>query len=162
MTELWDDPFWLRRLPIKMPKSPFQIAQLELGVREVPGSGDNPRIVEYLESTSLGQPENQNDETSWCAAFVSWCLEQAGIKSTRSAWSRSYLEWGREPGPNDEWRGCVVILERGEYFGHVGFLDDWDDDRVRLLGGNQGDAVSYAWFPVERVLGYRVPKDGAA
>jgi hypothetical protein len=41
----------------------------------------------------------------------------------------------------------------------VGFLEDWDDGRVKLLGGNQGDAVSEAWFPMERVLGYRVPKN---
>ena len=50
-----------------------------------------------------------------------------------------------------------MILERGENAGHVGFLDDWNDDEVRLLGGNQGDKVGYGWFQVERVLGYRVP-----
>ena len=34
---------------------------------------------------------------------------------------------------------------------------DWEDNRVRLLGGNQGNAVSKAWFPLSRVPGYRVP-----
>lgn len=139
----------------------FKIAEHELGVAEVPGAGDNPRIVEYLESTSLGSPENENDETPWCSAFVNWCMEQAGIEGTRSAWARSWLNWGREPESDveAEWKGCVVILERGANFGHVGFLDDWDDYRVKLLGGNQADRVSYAWFPVERVLGYRVPEE---
>jgi len=50
-----------------------------------------------------------------------------------------------------------VVLARGPNSGHVGFLEDWDDDRVKLLGGNQGNAVSYVWFPMSRILGYRVP-----
>jgi uncharacterized protein (TIGR02594 family) len=141
-----------------MNKHPWmEIARHEQGVAEVPGSGDNPRIVEYLESTTLGAPENQNDETPWCSAFVNWCIEQAGLEGTRSAWARSWLEWGREPVTEDEWTGCVVILERGANSGHVGFLNDWDDGRVELLGGNQGDRVCLAWFPNERVLGFRVP-----
>lgn len=140
----------------------LKIAQKEKGVKEVPGSGDNPRIVEYLKATTLPAPDNRNDETSWCAAFVTWCLEQAKVKSTKSAWARSYLKWGRELKEEDsieEWLGCVCVLERGPTYGHVGFLVDWDDDRVKLLGGNQGDAVSEAWFPNERILAFRVPKE---
>lgn len=137
----------------------FKIAECELGVREVPGGGDNPRIVEYLESTNIGQPDNQNDETPWCSAFANWCMEQAGIKGTRSAWARSWLDWGREPTDEEFDKGVIVILERGTNSGHVGFLDDWNGEQVRLLGGNQSDAVGYAWFPMERVLGWRVPKE---
>lgn len=139
----------------------IKIAKQELGIHEVPGPGDNPRVVEYLKSTTLPAPDNHNDETSWCSAFVNWCVEQAGVKGTNSAWARSWLKWGRElkeEDSMDEWTGCICVLERGPNFGHVGFLMDWDDDRVKLLGGNQGDAVSYAWFPNERVLGFRVPK----
>ena len=133
------------------------IAQKELGVKEVPGPGDNPRIVEYLKSTSLGSPDNKNDETPWCSAFVNWCVEQARFKGTNSAWARSWLKWGREQDIGDSWLGCICVLERGLDFGHVGFLVAYDDDRVKLLGGNQGDAVTEAWFPMERVLAYRVP-----
>jgi uncharacterized protein (TIGR02594 family) len=147
-------------MKIKMKEYPwFKIAECELGVREVPGGGDNPRIVEYLESTNIGQPDNQNDETPWCSAFANWCMEQAGIKGTRSAWARSWLDWGREPTDEEFDKGVIVILERGTNSGHVGFLDDWNGEQVRLLGGNQSDAVGYAWFPMERVLGWRVPKE---
>jgi len=160
---LWDEPEWIkntRRMKIKMKEYPwFKIAECELGVREVPGGGDNPRIVEYLESTNIGQPDNQNDETPWCSAFANWCMEQAGIKGTRSAWARSWLDWGREPTDEEFDKGVIVILERGTNSGHVGFLDDWNGEQVRLLGGNQSDAVGYAWFPMERVLGWRVPKE---
>lgn len=135
----------------------MEIAYHELGVAEVPGPGDNPRVVEYLQSTTLGAPDNENDETPWCSAFVNWCITQAGLQGTDSAWARSWLEWGREPESPDEWKGCICVLSRGTNSGHVGFLVDWDDEQVKLLGGNQSDAVSEAWFPVERVLGYRVP-----
>ena len=75
----------------------LEIAEREQGVAEVPGAGDNPRVVDYLMSTTLGSLENQNDETPWCSAFVNWCMEQAGIKGTNSAWARSWLDWGKEP-----------------------------------------------------------------
>lgn len=42
----------------------FSIAYAEIGVREVLGSGDNPRVVEYLRSTTLEAPYNSNDETA--------------------------------------------------------------------------------------------------
>ena len=134
----------------------LEIARHEKGVHEVPGPGDNPRIVEYLKSTSLGKPDNQNDETAWCSAFLNWCMEQAGLEGTNSAWARSWLDWGREVREDEDFIGSVCVLERGVNFGHVGFLMDFDEDRVQLLGGNQGDAVSLAWFPMDRVLGYRV------
>jgi uncharacterized protein (TIGR02594 family) len=133
------------------------IAEREIGVKEVPGPGDNPRIVEYLKSTLMGKPDNENDETPWCSAFLNWCIEQAGLAGTNSAWARSWLNWGREQDYRDEWKGCICVLSRGPYFGHVGFLVAYDANRVKLLGGNQGNAVGHAWFPMERVLAYRVP-----
>lgn len=77
------DPAWLR------------IAVAERGVKEKPGAADNPRIVEYLKSTNLGSPQNKNDETAWCSAFVNWCVEQAGFDGTDSALARHWLKWAR-------------------------------------------------------------------
>jgi uncharacterized protein (TIGR02594 family) len=135
----------------------MEIAESKLGEHEIPGPEANEFIVECLESTTLGAPENQTDETPWCSAFVNRVVQLGGYDGTNSAWARSWLEWGREPESEDEWPGCVCILERGPTSGHVGFLVDWDANRVKLLGGNQGNAVSEAWFPMSRVLGYRVP-----
>lgn len=141
-----------------MSKIPWlKIARSKLGIHEKPGPAANAFIVECLKSTSLGAPENQSDETPWCSAFANRIMQLAGYDGTNSAWARSWLDWGREPESEDEWTGAVCVLERGPNSGHVGFLMEWDDDRVKILGGNQGDAVSEAWFPMERVLGYRVP-----
>jgi uncharacterized protein (TIGR02594 family) len=133
------------------------IARSKLGIHEIPGSKANDFIVECLESTTLGDPDRQADETPWCSAFANRVMQLAGYDGTGSAWARSWLDWGREPTDEEFGEGVVVVMARGENSGHVGFLEDWDDDRVKLLGGNQGNAVSYAWFPMSRVLGYRVP-----
>jgi len=127
----------------------------ELGVREIVGSGDNPRIVAYHQETTL---KATYDEVAWCSAFACWVMERAGIKSTRSAAARSWAAWGKPPETIQY--GSIVVLSRGDSTtrGHVGFLIDRDEKgRLWLLGGNQGDAVSIATFPIHRVLVYRWP-----
>lgn len=130
------------------------IALAEVGVKEFPGDGDNPRIVEYLQSTSLEAPSATQDETPWCSAFANWCVERSGYEGTDSAWARSWLTWGRAA--RRPRRGCIVVLSR-DRGGHVGFWVGETGTQVRLLGGNQGDEVRVSGYPKKRVLGYRVP-----
>jgi uncharacterized protein (TIGR02594 family) len=131
----------------------LDIAYKESGVSETPGESHTLRILEYHKITTLGA---KTDETPWCASFVGWCLEQAGITSTRSAAARSYLSWGYELKIPKE--GCIVILERGKApQGHVGFYVGSDDVSVCLLGGNQANQVSEQLHNRKRVLGYRWP-----
>ena len=131
----------------------FLIASAELGVREVRG-GENDRIIEYHQATTLRATE---DEVPWCSAFMCWVMGQAGVASTRSAMARSWLAWGRECRPV---LGAVVVLRRTDNprNGHVGLLvGQGRDGRPWLLGGNQSDAVSIAPFRGEDVLGFRWP-----
>ena len=135
----------------------LEIARQEIGVEEVPGPGDNPRIVEYLQTTTLGIPDNENDETPWCSAFTNFCVTQAGFEGTNSAWARSWLNWGKGADWNNLIPGSIVVLSRGTSSGHVGFFVDASEDSIKLLGGNQGDKVCEAWFLQDRVIGIRVP-----
>ncbi len=130
-------------------------------IKEVEGSGDNPRIVEYLQSTDLGGAAARNDETPWCSAFVNWCVEQSGNKGTDSAWARSWLEWGKEL--NVPIKGCIVVFKRppSPSSGHVAFFVSQTDTHIKTLGGNQGNSVSIAEYSLDRVISYRIPKDFA-
>lgn len=134
----------------------FEIAKGELGVQEIVGGEDNPRIIEYAACTSL---HASDDETPWCSAFVNWCMKQAGIKGTGLANARSWLDWGT-PIP-DPVEGCVVILKRGTPpSGHVCFFVSYmGNGWIKCLGGNQGDPgqVKYSNFKMADVLGYRMP-----
>lgn len=125
----------------------------EYGISEIAGIKNNPRIIEYHSKTSL---EAKDDETSWCASFLTWCLENSGYKSTKSAWARSYLKYGiklDQPIP-----GCIVIYDRGNGFGHVHFYLYSKGDNHYGVGGNQSDEVNVSAYGKSRVLGYRWPE----
>lgn len=140
------------------------IARAEIGVKEIPGPGDHPRIVEYHATTSLRATD---DEVPWCSSFVSWCLKQAGIVGTNSAEAISWAKWGSACAPQ---LGAITVIRHkrrpdsttGSASGnHVGFLVGADLAHVRLLGGNQADMVKESSFPLDRfeVLAYRWPTE---
>lgn len=143
----------------------LEIAEAEIGVHEVKG-GENPRILEYHAATSLGAKE---DEVPWCAAFVGWCLKQAGLPSTDSAAAISYATYGvklKEPR-----EGCIVVIRQrkkgtdqatGSSSGnHVAFFEAIVDNRISLLGGNQSDSVKSSTFGLAsyEVVAYRWPAE---
>lgn len=135
-------------------KSWMAVALHELGQKEVEGVGHNPRVLEYLRSTDLDRTMAGSDETPWCSAFVNWCFEMTGYAGTNSAAARSWLGWGQTVQLPS--RGAVTILSR-DGGGHVGFFVSSTVERVKLLGGNQGNQVCVADYDRKRVLGYRVP-----
>jgi hypothetical protein len=81
------------------------VAAGEGGVGSLPGRENNLRVLEYLRSTdNLGALATSRDETSWCSAFVNWCLKRAGHEGTGSALALSWLRWGGRHAK----RGCIV------------------------------------------------------
>lgn len=132
------------------------IALAELGVAEVPGEKNNPRVLEYHGTTSL---KATADFVPWCSAFVCWVMECSKIDSTRSASARSWAGWGQTLAKPK--LGAIAVLERGNqsWQGHVGFVIDTDATKVYVLGGNQGDRVSVAAFQKSTVISYRWPTD---
>lgn len=133
----------------------MEIARAEIGVKEMAGGQDNPRIVEYHQHTSL---HAKDDETPWCAAFVNWVMDQAGLGTTHRANARSFLSL---PNRCELKPGAIAILKRGNNpaQGHVGFVVDvrLEDRSFLLLGGNQGNAVSIQEFPIDRLIECRWP-----
>lgn len=154
----WAAHKYLMPVVVHSPASRFAwvaIATGEIGTREATGSGDNPRVVEYLRSTNLDAPMASQDETPWCSAFVNWCVERSGSAGTDSAAARSWLKWG--VATNAPETGCVTVFERGVTSGHVAFFVSRTAAKIKVLGGNQGDAVCVAEYPATRLLGYRLP-----
>ncbi len=135
------------------------IARAEICTREArAGQPSNARIVQYHQITTL---RAASDRTPWCAAFVSWVLEQAGIRSTRSARAKSYLDWGHAlEAPRV---GAITVFHRGSGAptargpGHVGFLVEERENDVLLLGGNQGNHVNIRSYSKSRLMAYRWP-----
>jgi len=154
----WAAAKYLQPVPASPKKSKypwFDIARGELGVQELAGQGSNPRVVEYLRSTTLEDGAASTDETPWCSAFANWCVERAGHAGSDSAWARSWLTWGKSTRTPSA--GCIVVLKRLVDSGHVGFFVSRNDTHVRLIGGNQSNRVCEQDFPLANLLDYRVP-----
>lgn len=130
----------------------LQIAKNETGVCEI-NNGENPRILEYFMATKFHATE---DETPWCAAFVCWCLEQAGVESNKSAWAKSYLNWGEDC--HEPRLGAICVFARGREGGHVGFYVGEEKEFIHILGGNQSDGVCEKAIPKRNLIGMRWPK----
>lgn len=141
----------------------FDLAQRFVGVREVPGTTDNPQILAMLK---LDGEWPEHDEVPWCSAFVNYIAWLLRLPRSKSLRARSWLNVGT---PVWNYRSAkpgfdVVILSRGDDApgpdvidapGHVGWYADGCTGRVTLLGGNQGDTVSLARYEESRVLGVR-------
>jgi uncharacterized protein (TIGR02594 family) len=129
----------------------YDIAYKEKGVSEIVGAKDNPRIVEYHKATTL-PPGYLHDEVPWCASFVSWCLEQAGLKSTNDASAISYAKYGTKL--DVPTKGCICVFSR-EGGNHVAFFDHQIGNDIYVLGGNQSNMVCIKAEPKSRLLGFR-------
>jgi uncharacterized protein (TIGR02594 family) len=121
----------------------------EYATSEVPGAGNNPRIVEYHQTTSLRASQ---DSVAWCSSFVCWVAKQVGLKThPANAWAESWLNWGAKvkwPVP-----GSIVVFKN-----HVGLVVKATGSLVYTLGGNQSDAVNIKAYPIGSVLSYRVAR----
>jgi uncharacterized protein (TIGR02594 family) len=134
----------------------FMEAVSQLGQKEIEGPEDNPTIVNFAKESGFEWVDD--DETPWCSIFMNWCALKADLERSGKVNARSWLLVGdktENPEPGD-----VVVLWRGSvdsWQGHVGILFGFSKDtkRVYILGGNQGNQVSIAGFPIDQVLGYR-------
>lgn len=137
-------------------------ARGEIGVKEKQGAQHEAQILRYWDLGKVPLDVN-DDETPWCAAFACAAIESAGYRSPRTARARGF-----KPDDRcfiaDNVIGAIVVLssDRGAASGHVGFLEAVSPGRVHLLGGNQGNQVCIASFPVDRVVNVLWPAGAPA
>lgn len=139
-----DDPPWLAK------------ARELVGLKEIVGSSHESKVVAFF--AEAGHPGVKDDETAWCAAFANAMLKRAGYTGTGLLNARSFLNWG-EPLSKPR-HGCIAVFKRGNsaWQGHVAFYVGETPTHVRILGGNQSNAVSITTNPKTGLLGYRWPK----
>ncbi len=146
----------------------FKWALHELGIREVPGRGSNPRIIEYRRIAKI-EIAGDDSDVPWCAIFANAALEANGIAGTRSAAARSFAHSDAMVPLAGPALGALAVFWRGGPaggLGHVGFYRGETASHVYTLGGNEGDAVSIVplakWAPHFGLVGYFWPKRGPA
>lgn len=141
------------------------IALQEIGVSEIAGKNNNPRIIEYQHSVD-NLDYYSDSEVPWCSCFANWCIQKAVAsdgghgKGTRNPMARSWLKWGRKV--DSPKYGDIVVFWRGVdgISGHVGFVLEDHGAYLKIVSGNDGDQVKVGIYTKVRVLGYRRSLDG--
>ena len=107
------------------------------------------------------------ERQEWCACFVSWCADQAGLIQKEAvpkfsvctdgvAWFQAKGKWqsgGSVPTP-----GTIIFFD-WDHDGasdHVGIVESCDETTVHTIEGNSGDAVKQNNYTVnsQSILGY--------
>lgn len=138
-----DAPVWLSE------------ARRWMGMREIAGASSNPRILAWGRAAERWYVD---DDIPWCGAFVFAQFAAALPDETLPAHPLYARNWARfgvplaAPAP-----GAVLVFERGPKAGHVGFYVGEDRTRLRVLGGNQSNAVSETWIAKSRLIATRWP-----
>lgn len=142
---------------------PYQYATADMGLAEIQGEVDEPRIVQMF--ADAGHSWVQDDETAWCAAAMCSWLKRAGLPHTGKLNARSYLDYGTPVSLDDAKTGDIVVFWRGSkdsWQGHVGFFVRRAGASIIVRGGNQSNMVKDSRYPVDRLLGVRRHADVSA
>lgn len=133
----------------------FQRALQDLGTKEIPGPSNNPKIIKFLQSLDASIKE---EETSWCSAAANYWANDLGLPRSKSLAARSWLTVGTKTDTPSIESNSIVVLWRvspQSWQGHVGVYVHHNKESVWILGGNQGDKVSIAEFPISQLLEFR-------
>ena len=136
------------------------------GIVEIPGKKNNVDIMYMAKAMGAWYP---NDETAWCGLYIAYCLWLAGVKMKdmpgNILGARQWKDFGDAVDVGQETEGDILVFWRGKKngsYGHVGFYAGETKTAYRVLGGNQGNTVSYVWIAKERLLAIRRPKGSKA
>lgn len=126
-----------------------------LGTLEVPGSGNNPLIMEWAKETGLSKMYS-GDDVPWCGLFAAVVVKRSGREPIDKAlWARNWAKWGVRV--TSAKLGDVLVFQRGTA-GHVGFYVAEDYECYHVLGGNQSDKVNIARIEKKRCIAIRRPE----
>lgn len=115
------------------------VARQYLGLKEVPGPGNNPTIIKWL--SNLGWSWLGGDSVPWCGSFLAECFRQSGITPPKAGYRA--LEWAKWGEPVKAQVGAVGVKSR-KGGGHVFLIIGETPDKryFKALGGNQNDGVT--------------------
>lgn len=132
-----------------------------LGIKEIPGKGSNPVILDMASRIGI-KSIYVNDDTSWCAVFINFLCKISGLpmvdpgKDKYNLMRAKYmLNWGSKVEMKDMKLGDIGVLDRPGG-GHVFIIiGKTPGGNVIGLGGNQSDSVTFSEFDIKRLLGVR-------
>jgi uncharacterized protein (TIGR02594 family) len=118
----------------------------DLGLHEVPGPGNSPRILEMARQVGADSYYKQ-DATPWCALAMSAWVKAAGFKLPYDPLAAlNWAKFGNPVAPGEASLGDILVKARVGG-GHVTLYVGETATHYACLGGNQANSVCIAWFP---------------
>lgn len=129
-----------------------EIARSYLGLTEIGATNKHPTIDAWAKTLSgewlIGQP--------WCGTFMAQVFKEAGLETKipkdfyrAKAWESAGTKL------NAPAYGCIVTFTR-DGGGHVGLVvGKTKNGLLKVLGGNQSNAITIQDFDPKRVTAYR-------
>ena len=128
------------------------------GIMELVGKGSTPDITRWAKEVGVSGWYT-DDDIPWCGLFVGVVAKRAGypFPASKLLAARQWENWGVPVTKGREmlWDVLVFVRPGG---GHVGFYVGENDHAFLVYGGNQSNAVGFAWIDKSRLLATRRPK----
>lgn len=141
------------------------IARKYIGLHEISGPKHNPTVLALTAKAFAATGKKSwihDDETPWCGSFVGGVFAEAGLGSKIPKEFYRAKEWENVGTKlSKPAYGCVVTFTR-DGGGHVGIVvGKTKTGMLKVLGGNQSNAVNIADFDPKRVTSYRWISSGS-
>jgi len=135
------------------------------GIREISGPSSHPQILAWLKRTESLYPTDltiDDSKYAWCGVLVgNMVLDEIAAGNATMPKPPAYFQaaakwrqWGTQIAFKSAQRGDVIVLTRTGGF-HVAILSGLTKTGAKVIGGNQGDALSIAEYPWSRVVAVR-------
>jgi len=126
------------------------------GTLEKVGKGSNPNITSWAKEVGVSGWYG-DDDIPWCGLFKGVCAKRTGWleKPKYDLLSAlSWLTWGDAVPKGQESLGDTLVFIRPGG-GHVGYYIGENDNAFLVYGGNQSNAVGFAFIAKDRLKGCR-------
>lgn len=134
------------------------------GIREIAGPSSHPQILAWIKRCEKKYPTDipvDDSKYAWCGVFVGNMVLDAIAAGDKLPNPPSYFQgaarwrvWGQRIDPKLAQRGDVIVLTRpGGH--HVAILSGITEGGVKVIGGNQSDALTTAVYPWSNVVAVR-------
>ena len=142
LTACFLQPIYSQPLCVSRSHKTYLIARGFIGTKEVGNNGGY--WVERFQKVSKAPRGSQ-----WCAAFVNFCLDSAGVKGlpfTGSGLARSFATKNKTIKANtfngELPAGTIIVWRRGNtLFGHAGVIEKWKGTKGTTVEGNTSSGV---------------------
>jgi uncharacterized protein (TIGR02594 family) len=126
------------------------------GTLEHVGKGSNSNILAWAKEIGVSGFYT-DDDIPWCGLFVAIVMKRAGypiLSRLDNLGALRWLNFGNVVLPGKEKLWDILVFRRPGG-GHVGFYVGENEHAFLVYGGNQSNAVGFAWIDKSRLAGCR-------